>query len=258
VGKLDGKVALITGAARGQGEAEARLFAAEGASLVLGDVLEQQVIDVAKSVGGPGSAIGLRLDVSDEDSWAAATDAIRAEFGRLDILINNAGIAAYSPIAQASLEHYMRVIQINQIGTFLGMRAAIPLLIEAGGGAIVNVSSIAGQSGNAGTAAYTSSKFAVRGMSKVAALELASSGIRVNSIYPGSVDTPMLQPEALGGALIDMTDVIKGIPLKRMAQADEIARLVLFLASDDASYCTGAEVVIDGGVLAGQMASDTS
>jgi 3alpha(or 20beta)-hydroxysteroid dehydrogenase len=258
MGKLDGKVALISGAARGQGEAEARLFAAEGASLVLGDVLEQQVIDVAKDLDGPGNAIGLRLDVSDEDSWAAATDAVRTAFGRLDILINNAGVAAYSPIAQASLEHYMGVIQINQLGTFLGMRAAIPLLIDAGGGAIVNVSSIAGQSGNAGTVAYTASKFAVRGMSKVAALELASSGIRVNSIYPGSVDTPMLHPEALGGALIDMADVLKGIPMKRMAQAEEIARLVLFLASDDSSYCTGAEFVIDGGVLAGQAASDSS
>ncbi|MDT4934519.1 MAG: 3alpha(or 20beta)-hydroxysteroid dehydrogenase [Pseudonocardiales bacterium] len=255
MGKLDGKVALISGAARGQGEAEARLFAAEGASVVLGDVLEDAVVDVAKSLD---SAVGLRLDVTDQASWAEATEAARSEFGRLDILINNAGVAAYSPIAQASVEHYMRIVEINQLGTFLGMRAAIPLLVEAGGGAIVNISSIAGQSGNAGTVAYTASKFAVRGMSKVAALELASAGIRVNSVYPGSVDTPMLQPDALGGALIDMSDVIKGIPMKRMALAEEVARMVLFLASDDSSYCTGGEFVIDGGVLAGQAASDPS
>jgi 3alpha(or 20beta)-hydroxysteroid dehydrogenase len=135
-------------------------------------------------------------------------------------------------------------------------QAALPHMLAAGGGAIVNISSIAGQVGNAGTSAYTSSKFAVRGMSKVAALEGAPMGIRVNSVYPGCVDTPMLRPDALEGSLIDMSDVMKGIPMKRFADPSEVARLVLFLASDDSSYCTGAEFVIDGGMITGQPASD--
>lgn len=255
VGKLEGKVALISGAARGQGEAEARLFASEGARLVLGDVLRDQVESVA---GDLGDAVGMHLDVTDEDSWNRAVATAEERFGRLDVLVNNAGVAGYSPIADASLDHYMGIVRVNQVGTFLGMKAAIPLLGRDGGGTIVNISSIAGQTGYAGTVAYTSSKFAVRGMSKVAALELAPLGIRVNSVYPGSVDTPMLRPDALEGALIDMTDVIKAIPLKRMGTADEIARLVLFLSSDDSSYCTGAEFVVDGGVTTGQAASDRS
>jgi 3alpha(or 20beta)-hydroxysteroid dehydrogenase len=253
VGKLDGKVALITGAARGQGEAEARMFAAEGAALVLGDVLTDQVKDVAASLE---QAEALTLDVTDERSWADAVELARQRFGRLDILVNNAGIAAYSPIVDASLEHFMSIVRINQLGPWLGMRATMPLIAESGGGAIVNISSIAGQVGNAGTSAYTSSKFAVRGMSKVAALEGAALGIRVNSVYPGCVDTPMLRPDALDGALIDMSDVIKSIPLKRFADPSEVARLVLFLACDDSSYCTGAEFVIDGGMIVGQSASD--
>jgi 3alpha(or 20beta)-hydroxysteroid dehydrogenase len=253
VGKLDGKVALISGAARGQGEAEARLFAAEGAAVVLGDVLEAQVSDVADSLD---RAVGLRLDVTDERDWATAVRTAKEEFGRLDILVNNAGVAAYSTIVDAPVDHYMTIIRINQLGPWLGMRAAIPAIAESGGGAIVNISSIAGQVGNAGTSAYTSSKFAVRGMSKVAALEGAPLGIRVNSVYPGCVDTPMLRPDALDGALIDMSDVMKGIPMKRFAEPSEVARLVLFLACDDSSYCTGAEFVIDGGMIVGMAASE--
>ena len=253
MGKLDGKVALISGAARGQGEAEARVFVAEGASVVLGDVLEDQAKAVADDLGE--RAVAVRLDVTDEDSWKEAVATAEREFGRLDVLVNNAGVAGYSPIADMPLEAYLRIVNVNQIGPFLGMKTAIPLLQRDGGGAIVNTSSIAGVQGFAGTAAYASSKWALRGMSKVAALELASLGIRVNSIYPGSVDTPMLRPDALEGALIDMSDVIAGIPMKRMASADEIARLVLFLACDDSSYCTGAEIVVDGGVTAGQTAS---
>jgi 3alpha(or 20beta)-hydroxysteroid dehydrogenase len=252
VGKLDGKVALISGAARGQGEAEARLFVAEGASVVLGDVLEDRVKAVAADLGE--RAVGLHLDVTDEDSWKAAVATAEREFGRLDVLVNNAGVAGYSPIADMPLEDYMRIVRVNQIGPFLGMKAAIPLL-QRDGGAIVNTSSIAGVQGFAGTVAYASSKWAVRGMSKVAALELAGLGIRVNSIYPGSVDTPMLYPDALDGALIDMSDVIATIPMKRMASAEEIASLVLFLSCDDSSYCTGGEFVVDGGVTAGQAAS---
>jgi 3alpha(or 20beta)-hydroxysteroid dehydrogenase len=252
MGKLDGKVALISGGARGQGEAEARLFVAEGVSVVVGDVLEDQVKEVAASLD---RAEGVHLDVTDEDSWNRAVATAEERFGRLDILVNNAGVAGYSPIADMPLEMYMGIVRVNQVGTFLGMKAAIPLLQRDGGGTIVNISSIAGQQGFAGTAAYASSKWAVRGMSKVAALELAPLGIRVNSVYPGSVDTPMLQPDALDGALIDMSDVIASIPLKRMAQADEIARLVLFLSCDDSSYCTGAEFVVDGGVTTGQAAS---
>jgi 3alpha(or 20beta)-hydroxysteroid dehydrogenase len=253
MGKLDGKVALISGGARGQGEAEARLFVEEGASVVIGDVLDTQVKEVASSLD---RAEGVHLDVTDEDSWKQAVATAEERFGRLDILVNNAGVAGYSPIVDMPLEMYMGIVNVNQIGTFLGMKAAIPLLRRDGGGAIVNISSIAAKQGFAGTAAYASSKWAVRGMSRVAALELAPFKIRVNSVYPGSVDTPMLQPDALDGALIDMSDVIASIPMKRMAQAEEVARLVLFLSCDDSSYCTGAEFTIDGGVTVGQSASE--
>jgi 3alpha(or 20beta)-hydroxysteroid dehydrogenase len=246
MGRLDGKVALISGAARGQGEQEARLFAKEGARVVLGDVLEEGRA-VAEAIGNDARFVD--LDVTDEESWARTVKEATSSFGRLDILVNNAGIVRVAPIADCTLEQYMEVINVNQVGVFLGMKSVIGAMTESGGGSIVNISSIDGLIGMAGVVAYVSSKFAVRGMTKVAALELAEAGIRVNSIHPGFIDTPMLRG-------VGMTDEVMQfmstrIPMKRVATPDEVAKLACFLASDESSYSTGSEFILDGGVTAG-------
>lgn len=247
MGALEGKVAIVTGAARGQGEAQARLFASEGASVLLGDVLDDEGAAVAATIGE--TATYRRLDVTEESSWNGALAEVEQRWGQLDILVNNAGIARFAPLAMTSLEDYMAVIGVNQVGVFLGMRSAIPLMSRAGGGSIVNTSSVDGMTGMVGVTAYVASKFAVRGMTKTAALELGSLGIRVNTIHPGGVDTPMLRPE--GMPALDLSTVFSQVPLGRIGTVDDIAELALFLASDRSSYCTGAEFVIDGGLLAG-------
>jgi 3alpha(or 20beta)-hydroxysteroid dehydrogenase len=246
--RLEGKVALVTGAARGQGEAEARLFVEEGAKVVLGDVLDAVGKKVAASLGS--AALYHHHDVSQEESWGSFVGSAREAFGRIDVLVNNAGITHVAPIAEIAVEDFTRVTRVNQLGCLLGMKAVIPALTEAGGGSIVNVSSVAGMEGVSGMVAYVASKFAIRGMTRTAALELGRLGIRVNSIHPGGVDTPM----ASGGQ-----EQIEGagdlyyphLPLPRIGQPIEMARLALFLASDESSYCTGAEFVADGGMLAG-------
>ncbi len=251
MGKLDGKVALVTGAARGMGEAEARLFAEEGARVVVADVLDDEGQLVAKDLGD--LARYCNLNVTSEPAWAAAVELARSEFGRLDILVNNAGILRMSPIAMTTIDDYMAVINVNQVGVFLGMKAVIPAMganNSSNNGSIVNISSIDGLVGMAGGVSYVASKFAVRGMTKVAALELGSLGIRVNSIHPGGVETPMIHIEGFEpGAVEEMMS--KQVPLGRLAQPTEIARLALFLASDDSSYCTGSEFIADGGMTAG-------
>jgi len=247
MGKLDGKVALISGAARGQGEAQARLFAKEGAAVTLADVLDDDGERVAASIADTGGqAIYQHLDVRDEDGWRAAVQRTVDEFGALQILINNAGIFRFGRIEDLALDDYLEVIQINQVGVLLGMKAAIPALRAAGGGAIVNTSSTAGLIGFAGGAAYVASKWAVRGMTKVAALELGPDNIRVNSVHPGPIDTPMIAGLSLGVGRNQQ-------PIARVGTVDEVAKLMLFLASDDSSYCTGSEFVIDGGGVAGQV-----
>lgn len=247
-GRLAGKVALITGAARGQGEAEARLFVDHGARVALGDVLDGEGKAVAASLGG--DAIYLHHDVSQMESWADFVSTAIEAFGHIDVLINNAGIAHSAPIAEIALEDYMEVIQVNQVGCLLGMKAVIPVMVECGGGSIVNVSSVSGIEGTPGMVAYVASKFAIRGMTKTAALELGRLGIRVNSIHPGGVDTPMAQrAEAeLGGG---GDPFYSRLPLGRIGRPVELAHLALFLASDESSYCTGSEFVADGGLLAG-------
>jgi 3alpha(or 20beta)-hydroxysteroid dehydrogenase len=254
MGKLDGKVALISGSARGQGEAEARLFVEEGAQVVLGDVRDELGKAVAESLGA--SALYQHLDVTQEESWsqfvATATDA----FGKVDVLVNNAGILLARSIVDTSLEDYMRIISVNQVGCFLGIKAVIPAMQEAGSGSIVNISSVGGLTGVTSAVAYVSSKFAVRGMTKTAALELGPLGIRVNSVHPGGVDTPMVTADTEGfeeemGSKSAKRSIYDGIPLRRISQPDEIARLVAFLASDESSYCTGSEFTADGGILAG-------
>lgn len=250
MGKLDGKVAIVTGAARGQGAAEARLFVSQGAKVLLGDVLDDEGAIVAKELGD--AAAYRRIDVTKEDDWAAAVEDVVERFGRLDVLVNNAGIAKFGPLAMTSLEDYMAVINVNQVGVFLGMRSVIPAMTRSGGGSIVNVSSVDGMIGMFGVVAYVSSKFAVRGMTKTAALELGQLGIRVNSIHPGGVDTPMLRPEGVPAASnLDISSFFKRVPLGRICQPEEVAQLASFLASEESSYCTGSEFIIDGGLTAG-------
>lgn len=246
MGRLEGKVAIISGAARGQGAMEARHFLAEGAAVVLGDVLVDEVHALAEELGS--QARGLRLDVTSPASWAEAVGVAEGEFGHLDVLVNNAGILRPGMVADITLEDYRAVIEVNQVGTLLGMQAAVPAMARAGGGSIVNISSIDGITPMAGMVAYAASKFAVRGMTKVAALELGPLGIRVNSVHPGGVRTPMTSPDAVG---FDVSTLFGGLPLGRIGEADEIAPLVTFLASDEASYCTGSEFVVDGGWIAG-------
>jgi 3alpha(or 20beta)-hydroxysteroid dehydrogenase len=248
--RLAGKVALITGAARGQGEAEAQLFVAEGAKVVLGDVLDDPGKGVAKSLGD--SAVYLHHDVSREESWANFVATALQTFGQIDVLVNNAGILHVAPIAEIKLENYMRVIQVNQVGCLLGMKAVIPSMAKAGGGSIVNISSISGIEGAIGLVSYVSSKFAIRGMTKTAALELGRLGIRVNAICPGGIDTPMGRGDSEGFENIDSSAWYRALPLQRIGKPEEVAKLALYLASSEAAYCTGAEFVIDGGALAGE------
>ncbi|MGE3296814.1 MAG: glucose 1-dehydrogenase [Porticoccaceae bacterium] len=244
---LNGKVALITGAARGQGAAEARLFAQRGAKVMLCDILDSEGQAVAAEIG-PNAAY-LRLDVTSEASWQAAVKAAVAKFGKLNVLVNNAGIVKVTALADCPLEEYMQVIQVNQIGVFLGMKTVAPAMKQAGGGSIVNISSIDGLIGMTGGTAYCASKFAVRGMTKVAALELGKDGIRVNSIHPGGILTPMITGAGLDAQTAG--EIFGRVPLQRIGQPEEIATLAAYLASDDASYSTGSEFIADGGLTAG-------
>jgi len=245
MGRLDGKVVLVTGAARGQGEAEARLFVEEGARVVLGDVLDAQGRAVAASLGS--AALYRHHDVSDEASWVEFVAAARERFERVDGLVNNAAILRYAPLLETSLEDFRRVVEVNQMGCFLGIKAVAPAMREVGGGSIVNVSSTGGLRAVPTAIAYVSSKFAVRGLTRTAAVELGGLGIRVNSLHPGGVDTPMARGF---GSSVDWSRVEVKLPLGRIGQPIEIARLALFLVSDESSYCTGGEFVADGGMLA--------
>ena len=244
MGELDGRTAIVTGAARGQGAAAARLFAAQGATVVIGDVLDDLGKELAESLGE--RAHYRHLDVSDEQDWATGV----GEFPDVDILVNNAGILRFAALPDMTLEEYLKVVHINQVGTFLGMRAASKAMIAAGRpGSIVNISSVEGLAGMPYLTAYTATKFAIRGMTKVAALELGPNGIRVNSVHPGMIETDMVK-DAAGGHDVDLTPAAKRIPIRRMGQSEEIAELVLFLASERSSYCTGGEYAADGGATA--------
>lgn len=244
---LQGKVALITGAARGQGAAEAKLFAQRGAKVVITDVLDEEGRQVAAEIGD--AAHYIHLDVTDENAWTAAVNETIKRFGKLNVLINNAGIVQIKAIVDCSVADYMKVIEINQLGVFLGMRSVAGPMKAAGGGSIINISSIDGLIGMMGGAAYCASKFAVRGMTKVAAMELGPDGIRVNSIHPGGILTPMVTQTGIDEAT--MSDLFSKVPLGRVGQPEEMATLAAYLASDDSSYSTGSEFIADGGLTAG-------
>jgi 3alpha(or 20beta)-hydroxysteroid dehydrogenase len=250
VGRLDGKVALITGAARGQGEAEARLFVEEGAAVVLADVLDDAGREVAASLGQ--LAFFVHLDVRDPENWAAAVVEAESHFGPLCVLVNNAAILGAGGVEDATPEDFMGVVAVNQLGCLLGMQAAVRSMRRTAPdvvGSIINVSSTGGMVGYPGAIAYVGSKWAVRGMTKAAALELAPA-IRVNSLHPGPVDTPMIrEPGASDQEFAERWQSI--VPLGRAARPDEIAKVALFLASDESSFMTGSEVVVDGGRITG-------
>ncbi len=246
MGRLDGKVAVITGGARGQGAEEGRLFAAEGATVVLTDVLDDEGRRTAADLE---RAQYLHLDVRSEQEWESTIGAVVARHGRIDVLINNAGIDLAKRFELTTLEDWERVVAINQTGVFLGMRTVSRAMIAANrGGSIVNISSVAGMEGVKGRAAYGSTKWAVRGITKVGAAEWGDRGIRVNSIHPGIIETPM----TAGLRAFTDADVrartVRTIPLGRVGQAIDIAYMALFLASDESAYCTGQEFVVDGGV----------
>jgi 3alpha(or 20beta)-hydroxysteroid dehydrogenase len=244
---LDGKVAVITGAARGMGAAEAELLAREGAAVVVADVLADQAEETAARIRADGGqALAVVLDVTSESAWAAAAEQAEATFGGVDALVDNAGVSYRHGLIAGRLEDWDRVLAINLTGAMLGIRAVVPAMRRRGGGSVVNVSSIAGLTAYP-AAAYGVSKWGIRGLSKIGALELAPYGIRVNSIHPGLIDTPMLDtaPEVLRTALADAT------PAGRAGQPEEVAALVLFLCSDGASYVNGAEITVDGGFDAG-------
>jgi len=241
--RVDGKVALVTGAARGQGEAEARLLARAGARVVVSDARDEQGIAVAADIGT--AARFVHHDVGDEASWAKAVDVAMSEFGRLDVLVNNAGILKTAALEEQTLEGFEAIVRVNLYGVFNGIRAVIEPMRAGGGGSIVNISSEAGLVGLPGYTAYGATKWAVRGLTKTAALELGRDGIRVNSVHPGIVDTPML----VEAGLRLEEGVVPMVRIGRYGLPSDIADLVLFLASDASSYITGAELHINGGGL---------
>jgi 3alpha(or 20beta)-hydroxysteroid dehydrogenase len=250
VGRLDGKVALITGGARGMGKSHARHFVAEGARVVISDVLDDKGASVAERLG-PDACRFIHHDVTREEDWSAAVAATISAFGRLDVLVNNAGVLVHAPIAQMNLDQFRHVIDVNLVGCWLGVRSVIAPMTQAGGGSIINISSIEGLTGAAGLSAYSASKFGIRGVTRAAAQELGQFGIRVNSVHPGGVITAMAMAAGESFANVDPAAFLKAMPIPRFAEPIEISRLVAFLASDEASYSTGSEFVADGGILSG-------
>jgi cyclopentanol dehydrogenase len=247
--RLKGKVALISGGARGQGAAEARQFVGEGAKVVIGDVLDDQCRKTADEINAKFNAkstVALRLDVTRAADWRAAVETCQAEFGGLDILVNNAGIANIKGVDETTEEEWDSIVNINQKGVWLGMKYAVPAMQKRGAGSIINISSIYGLVGSSGSAAYHGTKGAVRLLTKAAAIQYAPDKIRVNSIHPGVILTPMLEvvtPE-------DLRPLIDATPLKRGAEPEEVGWCAVFLASDEASFVTGSELVVDGGYTA--------
>jgi cyclopentanol dehydrogenase len=250
MGRLDGKVALISGGARGQGAVEARLFAREGARVLFGDILDAEGRQVETEVrAAGGEATYVHLDVTREDDWRAAVAAAESRHGRLDVLVNNAGILLRRRTEETSIEEWERIMAVNVTGVFLGTKHALPALRRAGGGSIVNISSIAGLVGSVhGSSAYTATKGAVRLFTKSIAVQHAGERIRCNSIHPGPLDTEMMRD--VFGDPERREERRRRIPLGRIGTAEDVAYGALYLASDEASWVTGTELVIDGGITA--------
>jgi 3alpha(or 20beta)-hydroxysteroid dehydrogenase len=252
---MDDKVVILSGAARGTGAATARLLASEGAQVVIGDLLDEQGRQVAKEIGE--RALFHPLDVTSETSWRALVDVTLGEYGRIDALVNNAAVLLMAALVDTTLEEYERVVRVNQTGTFLGMKSVAPAMKQAGRGSIVNVSSIDGMSAKNGLTAYSASKWAVRGMTRVAAIELGQFGIRVNAVCPEAGSAEMMRPYVPEGLDIEAASKFQQRILKTQMErslADKIgdvAKMILFLASDDSRSCTGTDFLVDGGNLSG-------
>jgi 3alpha(or 20beta)-hydroxysteroid dehydrogenase len=245
MGRLAGKVAIVTGAAQGQGAAIARAYVAEGAKVALADIADDLGKALADELGS--DAIYVHHDVSDEDSWKAVVEETVRAFGPVNVLVNNAGVLMFADLPTMELSDFRRLIDINMVGCFLGMKTVAPVMKEAGGGSIVNCSSVEGLGGMPSLVAYTGTKFAVRGMTKAAAMELGPSNIRVNSVHPGMVDTNMTRSMAGDEG---MAWAAKRVALRRVGTPETIAPMYVFLASEESSFSTGAEFVADGGATA--------
>lgn len=241
--RFRGKTAIISGGARGMGASHSRAIVAEGGNVIIADVLDVDGKELALELGEAASFA--HLDVTDPHAWAAAVALAEENYGPVSVLVNNAGVLAQGPLVDGSPEEFRRVLDINLTGVYLGMRATVPSMRKAGGGSIVNISSTAGLIGYAYLGAYVASKWGVRGLTKAAALELGPDNIRVNSIHPGPIRTPMTAE--IGD------DVAEGQPIARFGEPEEVTRMVCFLASDDASYSTGSEFVVDGGQITGKV-----
>lgn len=246
MGRLDGKIAIVTGAARGMGAAIAKRFTEEGAFVALTDILPE--VDATAAALGP-RAVAFRHDVADEARWQEIADALVAQHGRIDVLVNNAGILMFKDLESTSAADLRRILDINVVGTFNGMRAVAPQMKRQCKGSIINNSSADGLTGANSVIAYVSSKFAVRGMTKVAALELGPHGVRVNSVHPGGINTPMANPTGAPAAKFDIA--FKQFAAQRAGRPEEAADCFVFLASDESSYCMGSELAVDGGLTAG-------
>jgi 3alpha(or 20beta)-hydroxysteroid dehydrogenase len=244
MGRVDGRVAIVTGAARGMGAAHARALAREGAKVLLTDVLEDEGREVAEELGE--HARFAAHDVTSEASWERAIAAAEHAFGDVGILVNNAGVAVGGPIEETPEAVFRRMIDVNAVGVFLGMKGVIGSMRRAGGGSIINISSVGGLIGEPNTIGYTASKFAVTGMTKVAAKELAADGIRVNSVHPGFTDTPMLQ---LAGPEEVLREFAAATPLGRFGRPEEVSAVVMFLACDESAFVSGSGYVVDGGLM---------
>ncbi|RNL79542.1 glucose 1-dehydrogenase [Nocardioides marmorisolisilvae] len=243
--RLEGKVAIVTGGAQGQGAEIARQFVAQGAKVFIADIAEDLGKALADELGE--NARFKQHDVSDEDSWTALVEEANATFGPVNVLANNAGVLRFAEIEKMTKDEYLFLVNVNQVGTFLGMKAVARTMRKNGGGSIINSSSVEGLAGMASLTGYVATKWAIRGMTKAAAMELGPKGIRVNSIHPGMIDTPMTRPHG-GDAAMEFG--ASRVPLRRVGYPEDIAPLYVFLASDESSYINGAEIAIDGGVTA--------
>ena len=249
MGQLDGKVMLVTGAARGLGECTARTAVARGAQVLLTDVTDERGARVADALGD--AAHYRHLDVRDEGDWEAAVEAVGSRFGHLDVLVNNAAILRAGSLETFSVDDFRAVVEVNEIGPFLGMRAVVPAMRSAGRGSIVNISSTDGLQGMGGVLAYGATKWALRGMTKIAAQELGPLNIQVTSVHPGGIMTEMSRGVSVPGVELTADQVTRRWALSRFAELEEVANVILFLASEESTYCTGTEIAVDGGATIG-------